>query len=175
MDVKLLETGNGGDLLKLSKDIAMVFGFENMPYLAMFGGNVEASTPVKRLANEQAFDWWGNSLLMPNDSSVQFNSLTERKLLEVPLTSFGRLQIEQAVIRDLEFMKPFAEVRVKVSIIATDKLQIAISIVEPDNLQKKEFIYIWDALKGDVDASEEYVPSPSLPFGFDYTLDFVLA
>jgi hypothetical protein len=171
----MLETGNGGDLQKLSKDLAVIFGFENMPYLAMFGGNINGSTPVKRLASEQAFDWWGNALFMPNSPSLQFNSLTESKLYEVALTSSGRVQIEQAVIRDLEFMKPFAEVSVVVSILETDKLQIAITILELNNQQQREFIYIWDALKGDLAPSDEYIPNPALPFGFDYTLNFQLS
>lgn len=175
MDIHVVETGNGGDLIRVLKDIGLVYGFENMPYLAMFGGNIEASTPSKRLQSEQAFDWWGNSLLLPNNPSMQFNSLTERKLMQVPLTSSGRAEIEQAVKRDLDFMKPFASVKVVVSIIATDKLQIGITITQPNNLEQKEYKYIWDGLKGEIEGSEDYIPSPGLQFGFDYTLDFELA
>ena len=58
MDLKLIETGNGGDLVKNSKDLEVIFGFQNMPYLALFGGNPGFSTPTQRPENSQAFDWW---------------------------------------------------------------------------------------------------------------------
>lgn len=150
MDVKVFETGNGGEISKKSKDISVVLGWQNMPYLAMFGGNVQQSTPKKRFTNEQAFDWWGNSLLFPNDESVQFNSLTERRLGDTPLTSAGRITLENAVKKDLAFMSPFAKVDVSVSIIATDQVMISIIVMQPDNLQRKEFVYIWDTTKGEL-------------------------
>jgi len=144
MDLKVIETGNGGDITKNGSDLAMVFSFENMPYLALFGGNVEAVTQQKRLESEQAFDFWGNSLLFINDTSIQFNSLTEKTLQETPLTSSGRLIIENAIKADLEFMAPFAEVTVVTEIVATDQINIGIGIKKPDNLEEKRFIYIWE-------------------------------
>jgi len=144
MDLQVLETGNGGDLNRNGNDLAMVFSFENMPYLALFGGNKEATTTT-RLSSEQAFDFWGNALLFPNDTSLQFNSLTEKALESVQLNSAGRLLIEEAIKKDLEFMKPFAIVKVETEIIATDHLRIGIGITQPGNLQERRFIYIWEA------------------------------
>lgn len=143
MDAEIIETGNGGDLNRKGNDLAMVFSFENMPYLALFGGNKEAVTTT-RLPSEQGFDFWGNAMLWPNDPSIQFNSLTEHTLENTPLTSAGRIIIEEAIKKDLEFMRPFAEVTVTTEIIATDHLRIGIGIRQPDNLQAKEFIYIWE-------------------------------
>jgi hypothetical protein len=143
MDLQVVETGNGGDLNRKGNDLALVFSFENMPYLALFGGNKEATT-TSRLASEQAFDFWGNALLLPNDTSRQFNSLTERALETTPLTSAGRLLIEEAIKKDLEFMRPFANVSVTTEIIATDHLRIGIGITQPGNLQERRFIYIWE-------------------------------
>ncbi len=142
MDLQIIETGNGGDLAKNGNDLALVFSFENMPYLAMFGGNKEAVTRP-RIPTEQAFDWFGNSLFFINDQSIQFNSLTEKALDEIPLTSSGRILIENEIKKDLQFMQAFAEITVKTSIPATDTLLISIKIQEPDNLQAREFIYIW--------------------------------
>lgn len=142
MDLQVIETGNGGDLIKNGNDLALVYSFENMPYLAMFGGNKESVTRP-RLETEQAFDWFGNSLFFPNDESLQFNSLTEKALDTIPLTSAGRILIENEIKKDLQFMQPFAEITVKTSIPQTDTLLINIKIEEPDNLQAKEFIYIW--------------------------------
>lgn len=152
MDLKVIETGNGGDVLYEGKDLSVITGFGNMPYFALFGGNVEQDTPALRLPEEQAFDWWGNSLLMNNDKSIQFNSLTERTLQNVALNSQGRLQIEQAVIKDLEFMKPFAGVSVAVSIVANDRVKIEIKLTEPQNKEEKQYIYIWDGTLKDLSA-----------------------
>jgi len=153
MDVEVIESGNGGDLVKKAKDLSVIFGFENMIYLAMFGGNVEASTPSKRLESEQGFDFWGNNLLWPNDSSVQFNSITERRLKEVALSSSGRVQIEQGIKQDLQFMSSFAEVTVSATIISTDRLRVSIIVKRIDNLQEREFIYIWDSTISELEAA----------------------
>jgi phage gp46-like protein len=150
MDLELKESGNGGDLIKTQKDLSVIYGLQNMVYLALFGGNVEASTPNKRLKNEQAFDWWGNSLILNNDLSIQFNSLTERKLTEIALTSEGRIDLERTVIKDLDFMRQFAEVSVSVTIPDNDKVRIAVKLKQPDNLEAKEFIYIWDGTKSEL-------------------------
>lgn len=153
MDLRLVETGNGGDLQMNGNDVSMVEGFENMPYLGIFGGNLEAVTNGPKLPNEQAFDWWGNNLLMAQNPAIQFSSLLEKKLQSVALTSASRVQIEQIILRDLQFMLAFSEVSVDTSIVATDNLRIAIKLVRPDNLQDKEFIYIWDATKNTIQSS----------------------
>jgi hypothetical protein len=150
MDLELIETGNGGDLVKKGKDLSVIHGFQNMPYLALFGGNVEASTPSKRNKGELGFDYWGNSLLMDNDPEQQFNSLTERTLKNVPLTSSGRLLIEQAVVSDLDFMKSFATIAVTVSIVSVDRVKILVQIKELENLEQKEFVFIWDKTGNEV-------------------------
>ena len=147
MDFEVVETGNGGDLVRKTKDLSVIEGFESMPYMAMFGGNLRASTPQTRIPTEEAFDYWANSLLWSNDSSLQFNSETERTLMNVALNSSGRVLIQQAIRKDLEFMRPFCEIGVVVSILSDDKVGIGIALRKPSNLQQKEFIYIWDATR----------------------------
>ncbi len=141
MDLKVIEGNNGGDLVKNPKDLQVIYGFQNMIYLGLFGGNVEESTPEVRVDGRQYFDWWGNNLLFPKDASVQFNSDTERTLNTVPLNSQGRVQIEQAVIRDLSFFKDIGEasVKVAVSIESGDRVLIGIKIGQQISA------YIWDA------------------------------
>jgi len=146
MDVKLVDNGSGGDLLFKDKGFELIFGFQNMPYLAMFGGNVEASTK-ETLQNEQSFDFWANKLLFPLSPAAQFNSETERALIENPLTSSGRIVIENAVKSDLEFMRKFCEVKVSSAITSVDKIEIKILITEPDNLEAKEYVFLWDSTK----------------------------
>lgn len=150
MDLKVIELGDGGELVKTPKDLVVISGLGNMIYLALFGGNVEASTPTRRLPTEQAFDYWANSLFSPDDPERQFNSLTERTLNSVALTSSGRVRIEQAVLKDLEFMKAFATVSASVSIPETDKVIIEVQLQEPDNLEEQAFTFIWDATKNEL-------------------------
>jgi len=150
MDLKVIETGNGGDLVKNPKDLEVIFGFQNMPYLAMFGGNPGFSTPTQRPENSQAFDWWGNSLLLNETPDLQFNSLTEETLENVALNSSGAALIEQSISRDLKFMEEFANVSVSVNIESDDKLMIGIFLQEPDNEQNKAFIFIWDATEAEL-------------------------
>lgn len=173
MDLELIETGDGGDIVKTAKDISVIYGLQNMPYLALFGGNIEASTDIRRLPNEQAYDYWANSLLFRDNSSIQYNSLTERTLHQVALTSAGRLQIEQAVLQDLQFMKAFTKVAVSVAIIATDKVRIGVKIQEPDNVEQKVFVFIWDATKRElVDKDTGGGVGSDVDGVFDFTFDY---
>lgn len=155
MDLELLETGNGGDIVKNVKDLSVINGFQNMAYLALFGGNPNNSTPVNRPKNTQMFDWWGNNLLFKDNPDFQFNSLTESTLMNVVLNSQGASQVEQAVNTDLAFMKEFADIEVSVSILSDDKLEIRVKIKQPDNEQNKDFVFIWDATKRELPSSVE--------------------
>jgi len=145
-DIEIIETGNGGDAVLTAHDFSIIFGWENMPYLALFGGNPGFSTPVKTADEEQNFDWWGNALLIPNEPGIQFNSLTEFRLANVSLNSEGRLLIEDAVKKDLKFMDDFATVDVVVTIPTVDHVRIQIFVKEPGNQQEKEFIFILGVL-----------------------------
>jgi len=74
MDVLIIETLNGGDIVKRGNDVTTAAGWENMPYIAMFGGNVRQSTPTRRIEGELNFDFWGNAY--ESDPVVQVNSHT---------------------------------------------------------------------------------------------------
>jgi len=82
-DVLIYETGQGGDLYLQGNDVALTTGVENVPYLAMFGGD----------------NWWGNQYI-----ATPFASKTEAALLSNPLTSAGRIAIEAAMQADLAFL-----------------------------------------------------------------------
>jgi len=124
-DVAILESLNGGDLFLLGNDLAVVKGNENQHYLAMFGGNVESNTPSIFTGNERN-DYWGNALLWAENETLQFNSNTERVLNTTPLTSAGRLTIENAVKNDLKFLSSVAEVTVAVTFPNLNTVQINI-------------------------------------------------
>jgi len=146
-DLRLIETGNGGDLVLNKSDLGIVEGFTSMHYLALFGGNIEQNTPTTRLTSSQYFDFWGNELFHPNNSSLQFNSNTERTLQEVVLNSQGRVRIEQAVYSDLAFMTDFCNIFVAVNLPSIDRVEIRVRLTEKTNQQVRTYIYIWDRTK----------------------------
>ncbi len=178
MDLEVFETGNGGDLFLLGSDLAQVQGFENMIYLALFGGNLAQSTPQTRPEGAEGFDWWGNALLMPNQPSQQFNSQTERTLNNVALTSGNLIQIQNAVNADLAFMNDFADVTVTISIIGVNKIKLAVEVKQPNSLSAKEFQYIWDGTAQDLAGnSNQYVIRPiegNSQDGLEYELQVIL-
>lgn len=169
-DVFILETDSGGDLNKIAGDLQLAKGWENMPYIALFGGNPKQSTPALRVDGEQNFDWWGNAY--ESDPAIQINSETERVLTQVALNSNGRILIEQAVWKDIDFMKKFANILVDVSIISDDRVSILIQIIEPDNLQNKQYRYIWDGTMQAIEMIGAYNPPiPEPESTFDDTFD----
>lgn len=120
IDLLIWETGNGGDLLQRGNDIVPVTGYENTPYLALFGGS----------------SWWGNYLVPEN----QFLSRTEEVLRNTTLTSAGRIAIENALGLDLAFLKEIegTTYSCSVTIAGVNKLSIEITI------NGKVFSYNWN-------------------------------
>lgn len=125
MDILIYESGNGGDISFKNEDIELTEGLMNQPYLAMFGGNTEASTSGQELQGEERKDWWGNSFL---DDDAKMNSNLERTLNEVSLTSAGRGRIVETAKKDIEFIQPIAEVECNASITGIDKATISVKI-----------------------------------------------
>lgn len=136
MDLALVCSENGFDLQLVGNDLALVFGTENMVALGMFGGNIEEST-VNNIVNEQSFDWWGNNLLMPSDQTSQFNSIVEKTLNNTPLTSNGRIEIQNAIISDLAFFTPIngSAVQVTVTIESTDRISVQLQYKQASGIK----------------------------------------
>lgn len=149
IDLKLVETGDGGDVVLKGNDLEMIEGFQNMPYLALFGGNVEDSTTGEKV-KEQAFDYWGNFLLHPTQRELWLNSGTERLMLTTAITTSSRIRMEEQVKKDLEFMKPFAIVESNVFLVSEDRISISISISQPTSNELLNFSYIWDATNNEL-------------------------
>ena len=131
-DLAVVETGNGGDLVLRGADLALVYGVENEAYLATFGGNPEQDTPSV-VTEEQSYDYWANNLMYKGNSSLQFNSQTERTLDLRGLNSEQRLKIEEAIKNDMKYLQEVgAEVKVKVIVKSDDWIQWAVSIKMPN-------------------------------------------
>ncbi len=129
MDIAIIETGNGGDLLMKANDLDIVEGNQNMIYLAMFGGNIEQSTSNTNIEAPYG-DWWANNLLFKSQQELQLNSSVERIFKTTPLTSAGRVIIENSVKEDLKFLFGFYVLSVTVLIVATDRVDINIRILD---------------------------------------------
>lgn len=119
-DVLIYESGGGGEILIRGNDVATVSGYENAPYLALFGGG----------------DWWGNHLCPGNE----FLAKTEAILKITPLTSSGRIAIENAIKSDLSFLSniPGTTWNVSTAVVSPSRLDMVITI------NGKEFNYLWN-------------------------------
>lgn len=149
-DLQLTESLDGGDLVQKGTDLSVIDGLQNMVYLALFGGNEKQSTK-EYASGEERFDYWANELLYLDTPEIQYNSETERTLNNVAIGSRGRLLIEQAAKKDLEFMESFSTVSVSVSLISVDKVKITVILKQPNELDSNEFTYIWNATENELD------------------------
>jgi len=149
-DLLIFASRNGGEVSLKGNDLELTDGLFNHIFLALFGGNVEANTQdggEVDVESEQNLAWWGNVLFFENEPDIQFNSESERVSNTTVLNSSGRIDIEEAVKTDLAFMKDFAEVTVSVIITGNDRVEINVSLKEPDNIERKDFQFIWDATR----------------------------
>ena len=113
VDVLLFETGSGGSVLLRNNDVVTVAGYENMPYIAQFGGN----------------GYWADDLVLTGNQ--RHTSQTEQVMNSVPLNSAGRIAIEDAITADLSFFSdavPGTDAEVSVSIAAKDRVDADIEI-----------------------------------------------
>lgn len=149
-DILLYETGSGGDFSLVSNDLVLGDQLYQQFYLALFGGNLQASTKGSYLANEERFDYWGNSLIWKNSKARQFNSETERTLNNVALNSSGRLQILQAVNTDLAYLTNVINFTVEVSLLSGNRVSILITFVGKTNQQDKALQFVFDSSKNEV-------------------------
>jgi hypothetical protein len=138
IDILLYESGNGGEISLKNGDIQMTDSISNQPYLAHFGGNVEASTTGEEITGEDRSDWWGNAFF-ENDQASQMNSELERALNNTALNSSGRLSIIQSAKTDLQFLKEIADIDCEASIIGIDKISIS------DKINQTQKTFTWDA------------------------------
>ena len=149
-DIHLFETGSGGDFAIVNNDLLMGESLYQQIYLALFGGNIEASTKPSYLASEERFDYWGNSLIWKDAKTKQFNSETERTLGNVALNSSGRLSILQAVNNDLDYLKGVVDFTVEVGIESVSRISITVSFSEKTNQQDKVLQMVWNNSKNEV-------------------------
>lgn len=149
-DILLYETGAGGDFSIIDEDLVMGESLYQQIFLALFGGNLEASTRTSYLATEERFDYWGNSLIWKNEPTKQFNSETERTIQNNVLNSQGRLNIIQSVNVDLDYLKPLIIYTIDVQINGRDNLSIIVNFTDKSNQQDKSLQMVYDNAKKEI-------------------------
>ncbi len=149
-DILLYETGQGGDFSITDDDLLMGESLYQQIFLALFGGNIEASTKVNYLPTEERFDYWGNGLVWKDQKTKQFNSETERTIQNNALNSQGRLNIIQAVDTDLAYLKSMLDYTIDVQIMGRDNLRIIVSFTQKTNQQDRVLQMVYDNAKNEV-------------------------
>jgi len=149
-DILLYESGSGGEMSIASNDLVMGENLYQQVYLALFGGNIEANTKPDILLNEERFDWWGNTLFFKDKPTRQFNSNTERTLLDVVLNSSGRLRIIQAVNDDLVYLSELLNSTVDVEFFNTNKIRIIVMFSPKTNQENKVLQLVYDNAKNEL-------------------------
>lgn len=149
-DINVFESGSGGELAIISNDIGTSEKLYQTIYLALFGGNIEASTRGDEIDGQERFDWWGNSLIFETRQSKQFNSETERVLDSVVLNSVGRLRIQSAVENDLSFIRNIVNFNVNIVILDTNKASINIILESLGTQSDMQLQFIWDNAKNEL-------------------------
>ena len=149
-DILLYETGSGGDFSIISKDLVLGDTMFQQFYLALFGGNLKASTKSSYLEGEERFDYWGNSLVWDKQPKRQFNSETELTLQDVVLNSSGRLRIIQAVNNDLAYLNDVINFTVEVGLLSLSRVSIMINYTGKTNQQDKSLQFVFDSSKNEV-------------------------
>lgn len=147
MDLRIIESKSGGDLVFECGDLRLIAEVYNQPYLARFGGNRAASTTDQLLENEQRGDYWGNILLLENRPNEQFNSKFEKALNEVELSSSGRVKLERIASDDMDYLDGFANADTKLSIESADRVKLTDAVTVGGNTN---FTYIWDNAKDEI-------------------------
>ena len=96
-DVQLFQTDDDGNISVEDGLVAMSGGLSTSAYLSLFGGNEEDSG-----GQDTALSWWGN--IDENQTEKQYRSETQHLLQSIPATSGNLLRIQEAAIRDLDWM-----------------------------------------------------------------------
>jgi hypothetical protein len=149
-DIHLFESGSGGEFLLINQDLALSETLFQTVYLALFGGNVEASTIGNETNSQERFDFWGNSLFFKDQKSKQFNSETEKVLNSVTINSLGRLKIKSAVEQDLFFLKNIVDLEIEVLILGVNKINVQVKMTQIGIQSSRLFQFIWDNAKSEI-------------------------
>lgn len=140
-DVNLFQTMDDGDIIVEGGIVEMNDGLATSAYVSMFGGNEDDTG-----RDEDFASWWGNA--DETDPDFQYRSETQNLLQAIPATSANLRRIEDAAVRDLEWMitKGVAS-EVNVSATIPDVNQVALSVDINAIGEERRFVFLenWKA------------------------------
>lgn len=140
-DVLLYQTNDGGEITLQGGQIVFTGRFDTAVYLSLFGGNMEDDG---RQGNP--YNWWGN--LSELDPSNQYRSETQNLLRGIPATSGNLRRIEDAVARDLAWLKTVkavSSISVAVVVPALNRVKITVDIEANGQESRFEYVENWKA------------------------------
>ena len=149
-DINLHESGSGGEISIINNDLVLGEALFQQVYLALFGGNLEASTRGDELITEIRQDWWGNSVFFGENPNKQFNSLTEKALNEVVLNSSGRLTIINAINEDLDYLRSVVNFTIDVIFSDYNTIKIMIKFEQTQTNNDTVLELVWNNAKNEL-------------------------
>jgi hypothetical protein len=115
-DIKIVEKGSGGDFYIIDNDLVLIDSFKNQVYLSFFGGNIN---------DDKEGTYWANDLI---GIESQYISKFETALLNEALTSNGIHKLKKAAESDLEYMKEYGDLIIKISMITSTSITIFVEL-----------------------------------------------
>ncbi len=142
-DILIFQTVNDGDINIVNGIAQSTGGIPNAVYLSLFGGN-ESDDGI----NNNDLTWWGNRL---EDLNVnKYVSETQNLLRSLPSISSNLLKLEQAALRDLDWLlelKVASSIDMFVSIPALNRVKIDGNVNAEGREHEFSFIENWKVKK----------------------------
>jgi hypothetical protein len=152
-DVHLFHQADGGNLEFAgpddpTTDIKLDTGLETAVYLSWFGGNAHDHGLVRddnETGHNHNFRWWGN---LGESEDRQMISETAHLLLALPATSNNLLLVEDAAVRDIQWMLDgdyATEATVSVALISVNRILLTAQII----MNKQQFVVALESQWGE--------------------------
>ena len=138
-DVYLSQTDNDGNIEVVGGIVTMSGGLSTSVYLSLFGGNEDDGG-----GQDSSLGWWGN--IDENQVERQYRSETQYLLQGIPATSGNLRRIEDAAVRDLDWLlssKVASSVSVAASIPGLNRIKLTIDIEAVGEESRFEFVENW--------------------------------
>ena len=140
-DVLLFQTLDDGNITIENGIVEMSGGLPTAVYLSLFGGNED---DIGSINNE--LTWWGNRNEIGNFNT--YVSETQNILQSLPVTSSNLLRVEQAILRDLNWILEdniASNIDITVSIPDLNKIKIIVDTEAFGQESTFEFVENWKA------------------------------
>jgi len=138
-DIVLTQTDDDGDICVVDGLVAMSGGLSTSVYLSLFGGNEDDGGEQDSVLN-----WWGN--IDENELERQYRSETQYLLQGIPATSGNLRRIEDAAVRDLDWLlssNVASKVSVAASIPGLNRIKLIIDLEANGEESRFEFVENW--------------------------------